>query len=177
MTQTISKYGNKSRQPGWHNESARYSLAAKGIKTGKINYAKLCSTKLHCRGILRAEGKSLPAQKSVKTNALDYKNNVPDGFILPSGWAPIEFSPDVEYPGIQELGKFKNTRTGEIVTVANETGHENPGPIVTSSINNDESYDVIATPRQTGRDGQIAAFMKAKKYMERKKDRSTYKFI
>jgi len=40
MTQPISKYGNKSKQTGWHNESARHSLAAKGIKTGKINYAQ-----------------------------------------------------------------------------------------------------------------------------------------
>jgi len=43
MKQTISKYGNKSRSPGWHNEQARHSLAAKGIKTGKINYAQKSS--------------------------------------------------------------------------------------------------------------------------------------
>ena len=41
MKQTISKYGNKSRQSGWHNESVRHSLASKGIKTGKINYSRL----------------------------------------------------------------------------------------------------------------------------------------
>ena len=34
MKQTIPKYGHKSRQSGWHNESVRHSLASKGIKTG-----------------------------------------------------------------------------------------------------------------------------------------------
>ena len=43
MKLSISKYGNKSRPSGWHNEQARHSLAAKGIKTGRINYAKTSS--------------------------------------------------------------------------------------------------------------------------------------
>jgi len=78
MTQPISKYGNKSRQAGWHNESARHSLAAKGIKT-KINYAKLCSAKLHSSNANYAQKSELSFEPMYAKKAIKYENLSSEG--------------------------------------------------------------------------------------------------
>jgi len=61
MKQTISKFGNKSRNHGWHNEPSRHSLAAKGIRT-RLSH----SNSIH--GLIYSKPKTCTFKKKGKTN-------------------------------------------------------------------------------------------------------------